>query len=55
MAKRTLIEHERLVAAIIGQTLYAMTETKLTVAEIIDAAAESARQRTNEATTERWT
>jgi hypothetical protein len=54
MATRTLTKQERLVAAILEQTLSKMIETKLTVAEIMDIAAAAPRSG-NEATTVRWT
>jgi hypothetical protein len=44
MITRTLTKQERVVAAIVEQTLKAMIETKLTVEEIMDAAAESAQR-----------
>jgi hypothetical protein len=55
MATRTLTKQERLVATIVEQTLNEMIQTKLTVAEIMDAAAASAQRSGNEATTVRWT
>ncbi|MGZ4847521.1 MAG: hypothetical protein ACXV2F_04190 [Halobacteriota archaeon] len=53
MARKELTKPERQVAAIVEQTLHALIETDLTVADIMDAAAESARRRSN-ATTLRW-
>jgi hypothetical protein len=47
MATRTLTKHERQVAAIVEQTLNEMIETRLTVAEIMDAAAASAQRSRN--------
>jgi len=44
MITRTLTKQERVVAAIVEQTLEAMIETKLTVEKIMDAAAESAQR-----------
>jgi len=55
MVKKTLTEQERLVTAIVTQKLNAMIETKLTIAEIIDAAAERAERSRNDATIGRWT
>jgi hypothetical protein len=55
MVKRTLTEQERLVAAIVTQKLNEMIETKLTVAEIMAAAAESAQRRRDDTTTVQWT
>ncbi|MEI7828019.1 MAG: hypothetical protein WCI87_09590 [Euryarchaeota archaeon] len=51
MVKRTLKKHERVVAAVVEQALHAMIVTDLTVADIMDAAAQSARRRRSEATT----
>jgi hypothetical protein len=51
MARRELTKHERQVAAIVEQTLHALIETDLTVADIMDAAVESARRRGSDATT----
>jgi hypothetical protein len=51
MAKRTLTKQERQVAAIVDKELKAMIETNLTVAQIIDAVALSARRRRRDATT----
>ncbi|MGA7076588.1 MAG: hypothetical protein WBZ42_08625, partial [Halobacteriota archaeon] len=42
-ARRELTKPERQVAAIVEQTLHALIDTDLTVADIMDAAAESAR------------
>ena len=47
MATRTLTKQERIVAAIVEQTLNEMIETRLTVAEIMDAAAASAQRSRN--------
>ncbi len=55
MATRTLTKQERQVAAIVEQTLNEMIETRLTVAEIMDAAAASAQRSRNEAITVLWT
>jgi hypothetical protein len=55
MAKRTLTEQERLVTAIVTQKLNEMIETKLTIAEIMDAAAERAQRERDDATTVQWT
>jgi hypothetical protein len=55
MAIRTLTKQERLVAAILEQTLNGMLETQLTVEDIIDAAAERAQRRRDDATTVQWT
>lgn len=55
MVKRILTEQERLVTAIVTQKLNEMIETKLTVAEIMDAAAESAQRRKDDAIILQWT
>jgi len=55
MATRTLTKQERQVAAIVEQTLNEMIETKLTIAEIMEAAATSAQRSRNEAITVLWT
>jgi len=49
MARRELTKPERQVAAIVEQTLHALIDTDLTVADIMDAAAESARRRSDDA------
>ena len=51
MVKRRLTKHERMVAAVVEQALHAMIVTDLTIADIMDAAAQSARRRRSEATT----
>lgn len=50
MAKRTLTKHEREVAAVVEQALHTMIETDLTVADIMDAAVQSARRRSDATT-----
>ena len=51
MEKRKLTRHERQVVAIVEQTLNALTQTDLTIAEILDAAAQSTElQRSGAAT-----
>jgi hypothetical protein len=44
MQQRTLTKHEREVVTVVEQTLNAMVATKLTLAEIMEAAAVSARR-----------
>lgn len=51
MVRRELTKPERQVAAIVEQTLHALIETDLTVADVMDAAAESARRRRSDVTT----
>jgi hypothetical protein len=51
MEKRKLTRHERQVVAIVEQKLDALTQTELTVAEIIDAAAQSTQLQRSGATT----
>lgn len=51
MKKRKLTRHERQVVAIVEQTLNALTQTDLTVAEILDAAAQSTELQRSGATT----
>jgi hypothetical protein len=53
MAKKELTKHERVVAAVVGQTLRAMTKNNLTVAELMTAAAENAQRKRDDATTRR--
>ena len=51
MEKRKLTRHERQVVAIVEQTLNALTQTDLTIAEIIDAAAQNTELQRSGATT----
>jgi hypothetical protein len=51
MEKSKLTGHERQVVAIVEQTLNELIQTDLTVAEIIEAAAQSTRQQRSGATT----
>jgi len=51
MAARNLTEYERQVAAIIEQALSEMTNTNLTVAQIVKGAREYAERKKNDATT----
>jgi hypothetical protein len=44
-----IAEHERHVAAIIEHTLHSLKHTNLTVAEIMDAAYENARRKSEDA------
>jgi hypothetical protein len=53
MAKKELTKHERVVAAVVEQTLRAMTKNDVTVTEIMTAAAENARRKRDDATTRR--
>ena len=53
MAKKELTKHERVVAAVVEQTLRAMTKNDVTVTEIMTAAAEHARRKRDDATTRR--
>jgi uncharacterized membrane-anchored protein len=50
MEKRKLTRHERQVVAIVEQTLNALTQTDLTIAEILDAAAQSTQLQRSGAT-----
>ena len=51
MEKRKLTRHERQVVAIVEQTLNALTQTDLTIAEIIDAAAQNTELQSSGETT----
>jgi hypothetical protein len=54
MVKKEPTKHERVVAAIVEQTLRGMTKNHMTVTEIMTAATENAQRKRDDATTVRW-